>query len=257
MDQYRFSRMALEAQVKLAEASVLQAQGNLENSKANVGYTEIASPVDGIVVDCKIDTGQTIAAQFQTPELFVVAPDMDKLMHVFAAVDEADIGLIRRAKERGLSVQFWVDAYPDDVFQGEIYQIRASSTTTQNVVTYPVVVAAPNTELKLLPGMTASLEFEVDSREEAVRVPNAALRYFPRPELVRKEDREIVQPTSGTQTADRRKRGGTRHVWVDDSGKLRAIQVRVGLSDSNHTELLEGDLQPGQKLVVGLDDPVK
>jgi len=110
--------------------------------------------VAGIVIDQKIEKGQTLAAQFQTPELFVVAPNMREKMRVFASVDEADIGLIREAKDRGQKVHFTVDAYPDDLFEGTIHQIRMNPTTTQNVVTYPVVVEAPNPELKLLPGIS-------------------------------------------------------------------------------------------------------
>ena len=149
-------------------------------SEANLDYTEIRSPVDGIVIDRKIDPGQTVAATFQTPELFIVAPDMRKEMHVFASVDEADIGLIRDAQESGQPVRFTVDAYPDDLFEGKIFQIRKSSTTTQNVVTYPVVVSAPNPDLKLLPGMTASISFQVArDATNVLRIPNAALRFYP------------------------------------------------------------------------------
>ena len=107
-------------------------------SEANLAYTKITSPVDGVIIDRKVDPGQTVASQFQTPELFIVAPDMRKEMHVFASVDEADIGLIRDAQEAGQPVHFTVDAYPDDLFEGKIFQIRRNSTTTQNVVTYPV-----------------------------------------------------------------------------------------------------------------------
>src|SRR5207249_1173930 len=122
-----------EAQYQLGKAAIAQAEATLENSLANLGYTEIRSPVDGIVIERKVDPGQTVAASFQTPELFIVAPDMDKHMHVFASVDEADIGEIRTAQERGRSVKFTVDAYLGDLFSGKIYQIRKSSTTNQNV----------------------------------------------------------------------------------------------------------------------------
>src|SRR5262249_5009019 len=136
----RFTRLSLEAQRKLAEAMIAQAKANLKNSKQNLDYTKITSPVAGVVIDRKVDPGQTVAASFQTPELFTVAPEMDKRMHVFASVDEADIGLIRTAKKQKRQVTFTVDAYPHDLFTGFIYQVRKSSTTTQNVVTYPVVI---------------------------------------------------------------------------------------------------------------------
>src|SRR5207247_6022950 len=139
--------------------------------------TEIRSPVDGIVIERKVDPGQTVAASFQTPELFIVAEEMEKHMHVFASVDEADIGLIRAAQERGQVVKFTVDAYPGDLFDGKIHQIRKNSTTTQNVVTYPVVIEAPNKHLKLFPGMTANITFQIERKESALRVPAAALRF--------------------------------------------------------------------------------
>src|SRR5205814_10062164 len=120
IDQFRFNRQSLAAQLTVAEASVKQAEASLDNSRVPLDYTEIRTPVDGTVIDRKIDPGQTLAAQFQTPELFVVAPDMKKEMHVIASVDEADIGLIRRAQEAGQPVRFTVDAYPDDLFEGTI-----------------------------------------------------------------------------------------------------------------------------------------
>jgi HlyD family secretion protein len=184
----------------VAEASVAQASASLDNSLLNLEYTEIVSPVDGVVIDRKIDPGQTLAAQFQTPELFIIAPDLRKKMHVHASVDEADIGLIKRAQATKLPVSFTVDAYPDELFTGEIEEIRLSSTTTQNVVTYPVIVAAPNPELKLLPGMTASLSFEVDRRPKVTKVPNAALRYFPETRHVREEDRPLLEGKIDEQT---------------------------------------------------------
>ena len=174
VDQYRFALASLEAQLTVAEAGVLQAAAALENSEANLAYTRIISPVDGIVIDRKIEPGQTLAAQFQTPELFVVAPDIRKEVHIFASVDEADIGLIRAAWEAKQPVEFSVDAYPDLLFKGFIKQIRLSPVVTQNVVTYPVVVSAENPELKLMPGMTASLSFQTESRDQCVRIPNAA-----------------------------------------------------------------------------------
>jgi HlyD family secretion protein len=267
MDKFKFERMSLEAQLVVAEASVEQAQASLENSDANLGYTEIRAPVDGIIIDKKIDPGQTLAAQFQTPELFVVAPDMRREMHVFAAVDEADIGLIRDAQLRGQQVRFTVDAYPDDLFEGTIFQIRKSSTTTQNVVTYPVVVSAPNSDLKLLPGMTASLSFQIDEAEDVLRIPNAALRFYPQREQVRPEDRELLDGSEATakeeddapnrmlsaaEKAEVRRERNRRHAWVYDGDFLRAVAVVTGLSDSKNTQLVSGDLQEGGELVTGI-----
>ena len=268
MDALHFNRLSLAAQLKLADASVDQAQGALENAEANLEYTKILSPVDGMVIDRKIDRGQTLAAQFQTPELFIIAPDMEKKMHVFASVDEADIGLILKAQQHGLPVEFRVDAYRDEKFYGEIEQIRKNSTTTENVVTYPVVVAAANPELKLLPGMTASLSFQVDEREDVLCVPNAALRFYPKATQVRPEDRkillgalddderemqEIEEPDEEGDAAARKE--SHHHVWVDDGQLLRAVPIVTGLTDLKHSELVSGELSEGDVLVIGIKPP--
>ena len=271
MDQYKFNRMSLEAQLEIAEASVQQAEANLSNSEINLGYTEIKSPCDGIVIDRKIDEGQTLAAQFTTPELFVVAPDMEKEMYLYASVDEADIGYIRDAERRKQPVEFTVDAYQEDLFKGTVYQIRMNPTTLQNVVTYPVVVKAPNTDLKLMPGMTASISFQVEERKDVVRIPNAALRFYPKPSQVRPEDKEIlegdteekkpeeaedsgvVQSRSAADVVEAGKKRHKRHVWVVDGDFLRAIEITIGTSGNKFSELIEGDVKPGDKLVSGVE----
>jgi HlyD family secretion protein len=264
MDQFKFARMSLEAQLLVAKASVDQARGSLENSEANLGYTKIRAPVEGIVIDRKIEPGQTLAAQFQTPELFTIAVDMDKRMHVFASVDEADIGLIRSAQDRRQPVSFTVDAYPDDLFTGEIEQIRISSTTTQNVVTYPVVVTAPNPDLKLLPGMTTSLSFQVEEKKDVLRIPNAALRFYPDVRQVREQDKHLLEGSdreqdesseeslSAEHRAELAMARNRRHVWVEEDSELRAIAVVTGIMDGRYTQLISGDLQEGQKLVTGI-----
>lgn len=268
IDRFHFNRLQLEAQLKVADAAIQQATASRDNAKANLDYTKISSPVDGIVIDRKIDPGQTLAAQFQTPVLFIVAPEMDKKMYVYASVDEADIGLIRRAQEEGRPVEFTVDAYPDDLFTGKIEQIRFSSTVTQNVVTYPVVVAAPNPELKLLPGMTAELSFEIEKKDNVLCVPNSALRYYPTVELVRDSDKKILEGVeeeareeeetadlSAKQKTEAGAKRNRRHVWVLDGDKLRAIPVVMGISDNRYTEVTSGDLTEGQKLVTGIKPP--
>jgi HlyD family secretion protein len=268
MDQYKFTLASLEADLKVADTAVLLAKANLDKSKADVEYTKIRSPVSGIVIDRKIDPGQTVAASFQTPELFIVAPDLRKEVYVFASVDEADIGLITQAKEMDQPVNFTVDSWPDDLFQGKIFQIRMNATTTQNVVTYPVVVSTPNPDLKLKPSMTASLSFQIKTTGTVVRVPNAALRFYPQREQVREADRDILEnktPVTGeteegsstTRSADekaevRRKRH-RRHVWVrDEDNLLRAVEVVIGISDNQYTELVSGELNAGDKLVTGV-----
>ena len=262
IDQYRFSRQSMEAQLQVAEAGVAQAEASLLNSEANLEYTRIESPVDGIVIDRKIEPGQTLAAQFQTPELFVVAPDIRREMHVFASVDEADIGLIRAARENKQPVEFSVDAYPDVLFDGSIDQIRLSPMVTQNVVTYPVIVSAPNPDEMLMPGMTASLSFQIDQRQACVRIPNAALRFFPEVAHVREKDRHLVTGISeeedvdlvDEESADEKtaaaKNKSKRYVWIWEEPWLRAVEVTTGIRDSKWTEILDSNIKVGDELVV-------
>lgn len=262
VDQYRFARQSLEAQLVVAQAGVVQAEASLANSQANLAYTRIESPVDGVVIDRKIEPGQTLAAQFQTPELFTIAPDIRREMHIFASVDEADIGLIHMAQEAGQSVEFTVDAYPDLLFAGKIKQIRLSPVMTQNVVTYPVVVSAPNEDGKLMPGMTASLSFQIDKREKCLRVPNAALRFFPDVLHVHPDDKKIVTGISDDEAIERVDEESAnektdaaviknrRYVWVWKDPVLRAIPVTIGIRDSQWTELVDGDLSAGDELVI-------
>jgi HlyD family secretion protein len=264
MDQYLYTRLAHEAQVKQAEASIRQAEANLKNSEANLGYTDILSPKAGTVIERKVDPGQTVAASFQTPELFIIALDMDKHMHVYASVDEADIGLIRTAEERGRPVKFTVDAYPGDLFEGRVHQIRKNSTTTQNVVTYPVVIEAANSELKLMPGMTANISFQIDAKEDVLRVPAAALRFIPLPAQIRPEDRHYVEalPTHTTEGGPKRsaaekveqaRKRYHRIVWIQDGELLRAVPVTLGLIENQFAELLTGELSEGQAVVTGME----
>jgi HlyD family secretion protein len=264
MDQFYVTRLTYQAQIKLSQASIKQAEANLKNSEANLGYTKIVAPVDGIVIERKIDPGQTVAASFQTPELFIIAPEMEKHMYVFASVDEADIGVIHAAQEHGRPVKFTVDAYPGDLFEGKIAQIRKNSTTTQNVVTYPVIVEAPNPKLKLLPGMTANISFDIEAKESVLRVPAAALRFVPPPAQVRPEDRHYVEALpngtidSGTkrtasEKADLARKRQRRLVWAQEGELLRAVPVTLGLIDHQFAELLKGDLAEDQAVVTGTE----
>lgn len=266
LDQYHYTRLSYEAQRELAEANITQAEANVENSRTNLGYTKITSPVDGIVIERKVDPGQTVVASFNTPECFIVAPEMDKHMYVYASVDEADIGLIRKAQDNNSVVTFTVDAYPGDLFEGHIHQIRRNSTTTQNVVTYPVVIEAPNPDLKLMPGMTANLSFPVESKDDVLRLPAAALRFVPAAAAVRPEDRHYVEglpaadnapePPAGTAAdkAERAKSLRRRHVWVQDGDLLRAVPVTLGVIDFQNAEIVDGELVEGQVIVTGTDN---
>jgi HlyD family secretion protein len=270
MDKFKFARMSLDAQLIVAEASAKQAKESLEYSKTQRAYTEIKAPKDGIVIFRKIEPGQMLASQFQAPELFEIGVGMREEMHVHAAVDEADIGRIQSAQKQGLPVSFTVDAH-DELFHGSIDQVRMNSTTTQNVVTYPVIVKAANPDLKLLPGMTASISFQVDERKDVVKLPNSALRFFPLPKQVRKQDLPILEGTqikddqteaqqsettlSAEERAENRRKRNRRHVWIEEGDFLKAVEVVVGLTDSQFTEMVSGSLKPGDKLVIGVQQP--
>lgn len=265
MDQYKFSRLSLEAQLQLAEASIQQAQASLKNSESTLEYTRIVAPEAGIVIERKVEPGQTVAASFQTPELFIMAPDMDKLMHVFATVDEADIGLIRGAQENVRPVQFTVDAYPGELFKGKIFQIRKSATTNQNVVTYPVVIETPNEKMKLMPGMTANISFQIEVKPDVLRLPAAALRYVPKPHEIHPDDRHYqdsipksepentaLRP-SATEKVELAKGRKKRIVWIQEDQLLRAVPVELGLYDNQFAEIQKGNLTEGQAVVTGED----
>lgn len=263
MDNLKYGKEALEAQKKLAEANIDAAEASVKYAKRNLELAEIKSPVDGIVIERKVEPGQTLASTFQTPELFIIAPDLDT-MYVYASVDEADIGQIRKAKEQNRPVKFTVDSYPDEVFTGKIFQIRMSATTTQNVVTYPVVIEAPNPGLKLMNLMTANVSFQIDVRENVTRIPAAALRFVPPDHMIRPEDKQYVEvkkkdPKEGEEklSAERRaeqaKARNKRVVWVQEGERLVAVPVTIGLQDGQNAELVDGNVKPGQELVTGLE----
>lgn len=266
MDNLHFARVALEAQRDLAKANIKAAEAGVENAKTNLGYTKIKSPVDGIVIDRKVDPGQTVAAGFTTPEMFIVGMEMDLHLYVFASVDEADVVQIIAAQKQGRPVKFTVDSCPEDVFTGKIYQVRQNATTTQNVVTYPVVIEVPNPNLeKLRVGSTANVSFQIDVRDNVTRIPTAALRFVPPDHLIRPEDKQYVEvkvkkdPKEGEEklSAERRaeqaKAKNKRVVWVQEGEKLVAIPVTIGLQDGQYAELVSGDIKVGQALVSGLE----
>jgi HlyD family secretion protein len=256
-----------KAQVEVCKATIEQNEGALKLAQSNLDYTIIKSPVNGIITDRKIDPGQTVASQFQTPVLFVVAPDLEKRVYVQAKVDEADIGMIREAQSRKEPVTFTVDAYPKDTFHGKIFQVRLTPTTEQNVVTYTVIVEAPNLELKLLPGMTANLTFQIEKHTGKLKVPNAALRFFPKPEQIRPCDKPILDGASPDNKeardaeaienakddpAAKERLRKDRYVWVIDGELLKAVKITTGLSDKTCTEIVSGDLSEGQAVVTGM-----
>jgi HlyD family secretion protein len=272
LDRVRYTRVSYEAQLKVAVAQIEVARANLASSEKTLTYTKIRSPVDGIVIDRKIELGQTLAAQFMIPDLFLVAQDLEKEIHIYATIDEADVASIKEAKKRNLPVHFTVDAHPYELFTGEIVAIRYNSTVKENVVTYTVVVSfKKNRGEKILPGMTAKLSFEIEEREGALEVPNAALRFYPRAEHVCPADRGLVDGTgvsndtdsndptadnrSAVQRAFDRRQSKHRHVWVKGPDGLHAIKVETGISDDQHTEVvrvLGGQLVAGAEVVTGV-----
>jgi HlyD family secretion protein len=265
LDQYRTECVALKADILVAEASIRIAETELENADTNLDYTYITSPVAGVILERKIEPGQVLAASFQVPDLFVVAPNLDKEIHIHALVDEADIGMIKEAQLEERSVTFTVDAYRDELFEGKIYQVRMNSIKVENVVTYPVIVSAENSEMRLMPGMTADISFEVESREDVLKVPNAALRYYPDVSLVHPDDRSILEgedtlddedaiesnEPSVEERLETRLNEERRHVWIREGEFLRGIEVLPGLSDYKYTEVLAGDLEAEMSLVTG------
>jgi HlyD family secretion protein len=264
MDQFMFARQGLEAQLLVAEQSVKQSEAQLSDSELNLGYTDILAPTSGTIIDRLIDPGQTLAAQFQTPQLFVLAPDMKERMWVLASVVEADIGYVIRAQEEERPVYFTVDAYEDELFEGVIVQVRKNPAAEQNVVTYPVVVETPNPDLKLLPGMTANLSFEVERRENVLRIPAAAIRFLPDVKYVNEADKKLIEgeeeadeednvSTSARDRVEVSRRRRRRHVWVKDGEILRSIPIEFGIFAGGHYELVSGELEEGQELITDVE----
>lgn len=213
-----------------AKEQVASSKENVQRAQTNLGYATITSPIDGTVISKSVEEGQTVAASFNTPELFTIAKDLTN-MQVVANVDEADIGNVKE----GDRVTFTVDAYPDDTFEGTVKQVRLEATTTNNVVTYEVVISAPNTDLKLKPGLTANVTIYTQERSGVLAVANKALRFTPTKETVGK-DMKIVDCK------------GKNKVWTLNGNTLTAHPVTIGQSDGINTEITKG-LKQGDKIV--------
>lgn len=213
-----------------AKEQVASSKENVQRAQTNLGYATITSPIDGTVISKSVEEGQTVAASFNTPELFTIAKDLTN-MQVVANVDEADIGGVKE----GDRVTFTVDAYPDDTFEGTVKQVRLEATTTNNVVTYEVVISAPNADLKLKPGLTANVTIYTQERSGVLAVANKALRFTPTKETVGK-DMKIVDCK------------GKNKVWTLNGKTLTAHPVTIGQSDGINTEITKG-LKQGDKIV--------
>lgn len=216
-----------------AVEQVASAKEEVQRALTNLGYATITSPIDGVVLSKSVEEGQTVAASFSTPELFTIAQDLTN-MQVVADVDEADIGDVKE----GERVSFTVDAYPDDTFEGTVKQVRQEATTTNNVVTYEVVISAPNADLKLKPGLTANVTIYTAERKGVLAVPSKALRFTPTKETVGKMKIVDVQ-------------GAKNKVWTIEGNSIVAHKVNIGMADGTNTQII-GGVQAGIKVVTGL-----
>jgi HlyD family secretion protein len=341
LDIAQAARDQAAARVGSAQAAVKQRTAAVEDAQLDVDYTVIKSPVDGVILLRSVEPGQTVAASFQTPVLFRIAEDLTR-MQIDLSIDESDVGQIRE----GLPVQFTVDAFPNRNFTGEVYQVRLSATNLANVVTYPVVVEVANPDLVLLPGMTANAEIEITSRADALRVPNAALRFkpegveapaatgmraggsgmedelkriaaglqlkpeqqaaldqvltamreraaarqqaagagggaapggngssaVPSPEAIaamrerfQRMFKESMAPFRDTLDVEQRRTWDSEidalqsarrvTLWTLKDGKPSAVTVRAGVSDSTHTEVLGGGIEPDTEVIIGAGGP--
>ena len=218
-----------------AKEQVASAKEEVQRAQTNLGYATITSPIDGIVLSKSVEEGQTVAASFSTPELFTIAQDLTN-MQVVANVDEADIGDVKE----GERVSFTVDAYPDDTFEGTVKQVRQEATTTNNVVTYEVVISAPNADLKLKPGLTANVTIYTAERKGVLSIPSKALRFTPQKETVGKM--KIVDQTGNAKNK----------IWTIEGNSIVAHKVNIGMTDGTNTQILNG-ISAGVKVVTGLN----
>ncbi len=263
------SYLEAKADVQSAQARVAQSKSTLDSSRVDLGYATIKSPIDGVVISRKVEVGQTVAAGYVTPTLFQIAQDLTK-MQVECAVDEADIGSVKQAQK----VRFTVDSFPEETFEGSVRQVRYSPTTTSNVVTYATIVDVSNPELKLRPGMTATVTIILAEARNVLRVPNGALRFAPNLpadeiQKIMKEAGDAMrtgrpqgggQPGGGSGAAKPEANGrqnGLRagqpaKVWIqDEKGKLSVVFLKPGISNSAFTEVLHSPLKEGQMIIVG------
>ena len=221
------------AQLKLDSATILQRQAALDAAKVNLDYTDIVSPVDGTVVSRNVNVGQTVAASFQTPTLFLIAQDLTK-MQVDTNVSESDIGGVHA----GQKAYFTVEAFPGKIFYGQVSQVRKAPITVQNVVTYDAVISVGNPELMLLPGMTANTRIVTEERRDVLRVPLPALRFSP-------SGRAYVP---GVYSAAPKEKEG--RIWVLKAGRPIPVKVAVGLEDESFAEITGGELKAGDPVIV-------
>jgi HlyD family secretion protein len=242
-----------KAAIAQAQGTLLQSEAMLSRAQQNLDYCTIRSPVKGVIIDRRVNTGQTVVSSLNAPSLFLLAKDLTKLQ-VWVAVNEADIGNIRP----GQQVNFTVDAFPGEIYQGEVGKVRLNASMTQNVVTYTVEITTDNPNGKLLPYLTANVKFLVSERRNVLMVPNAALRWTPRPEIIAPsssterqtgESQNAVRTASSSQSDQEGFSKGT--VWLPDGEQVRAVPVSIGLSDGTMTEIRGPGVKEGTQVVIG------
>jgi HlyD family secretion protein len=243
------------ANVEVGNAVVAQQQSALDLTDTNLGYTYIKSPVKGTIIARRVNIGQTVVSSLNAPSLFLIAKDLRR-MQVWASVNEADIGGLKV----GTPVEFTVDAFPKDTFRGEVTQIRLNASMTQNVVTYTVIVTTDNSDSKLLPYLTADVKFELAKRENVLLVPNAALRYKPRPELIASNG---GSPTTGEASPDQtplnpnpQNEGdeGQGTLWIKTGKQVYPVHVELGVTDNTFTEVSSQELNEQMEVVLGEEE---
>jgi HlyD family secretion protein len=242
-----------EAQLQSTAAQVGQYEAALRQAQLNLDHSIIRAPVHGVVIARNVDVGQTVAASLQAPTLFLIAQELTK-MQVDTSIDESDVERLRLAQP----VTFTVGSISGRTFSGQVVQVRKAPLVLQNVVTYDVVVSAPNPELKLLPGMTVNVQIITDQRDNALKVPNAALRFRPPGAEAGQAQSRTAGPAAaqggGLRSGSGAQPGSAGQVWVvDPGGKLRAIPLRLGITDGLVTEELEGGLTDQQDVIVGVN----
>jgi len=267
-DGYKAAFETAKAGVAISEASILQAKAGLAQSEAvfqrarrNLGYCTIKSPVKGVIIDRRVNIGQTVVSSLNAPSLFLIAADLRR-MQVWVAVNEADIGRLRE----GIPVSFTIDAFPGETFRGTVGKIRLNASMTQNVVTYTVEIETDNSNGRLLPYLTANVSFELDRRADVLIVPNAALRWKPGTEQIVPEFRDIVAKQSdqkekkgrggqsdGPAKSGRPDKKGPAMIWEVFKDKVKPIEVKAGISDGVMTEVEGEGLAEGQEIVSGIE----
>ena len=256
-DTYHSAYKSAVAQVAVSKAAIGQAEASLQRARRNLGYCTIVSPVDGVIIDRRVNIGQTVVASLNAPSLFLLAKDLTRIQ-VWVAVNEADIGRIHP----GMPVHFSVDAFPGEVFRGEVGKVRLNAAMNQNVVTYTVEIVTDNSNGRLLPYLTANVEFELERVADTLQVPNAALRWTPTdPQQVVPRFRDAVSTKgkngrSGSMGAGKEKKGaagpGSGMLWVLDGGQVRPLSVQVGQSDGQQTAVAGNGLHEGVVVATGL-----